>query len=172
MKDSEQLELRKNAMKQSWKDGKLKYNPYHSPNFSKDEIRFGEMLKEELKENGKFLERGFKMERINSPKHYFIPDFKYKNYIIEFDGDFWHAHNREDNEIVHHNVTAKEIREKDELKNKTYEKYGYKCTKTNVPGFLIRMYGLFNSQAAATAPLLEADNNFDNSKIKRDLKMD
>lgn len=125
MKDFEQLELRKNTMKQSWEEGKLKYNPYHSPNFSKDEIRFGEMLKEELKENGKFLERGFKIERIDLPKHYFVPDFKYKNYIIEFDGDFWHAHNKEDSEIVHHNVTAKEIREKDELKNKTYERYGY-----------------------------------------------
>ena len=47
----------------------------------------------------------------------------------EFDGDFCHAHKREDNEIVHHNVTAKEIREKDELKNKTYEKYGYKVIR-------------------------------------------
>lgn len=63
---------------------------------------------------------------------------------------------------------AKEI---SQLLRDNYEKYGYKCTKTNVPGFLIRMYGLFNSQAAATSPLLEADNNFDNSKIKRDLKM-
>ena len=52
-----------------------------------------------------------------------------------------------------------------------YGKYGYKCTKMNVPNFLIRMYSLFNGQAAATYPLLDADNNFDNSKIKRDLKI-
>ena len=52
-----------------------------------------------------------------------------------------------------------------------YEKYGYKCTKMNVPNFLIYTYSLFNGQAAATYPLLNADNNFDNSKIKRDLKI-
>ena len=52
-----------------------------------------------------------------------------------------------------------------------YEKYGYKCTKMNVPNFLIYTYSFFNGQAAATYPLLNADNNFDNSKIKRDLKI-
>jgi len=52
-----------------------------------------------------------------------------------------------------------------------YEKYGYKCTKMNVPSFLIHMYSFFNGQAEATCPLLNADNNFDNSKIKRALKM-
>ena len=41
----------------------------------------------------------------------------------------------------------------------------------NVPNFLIYTYSLINGQAAATYPLLDADNNFDNSKIKRDLKI-
>ena len=43
--------------------------------------------------------------------------------------------------------------------------------KMNVPNFLVHIYSFFNGQAEATYPLLNADNNFDNSKIKRDLKM-
>ena len=71
------------------------------------------------------LTRRFKIERIDKPKHYYCPDFKFKNYLIEVDGDYWHARNRADDEIVHHGLTAKEIRFADEQKNKTYESNGY-----------------------------------------------
>lgn len=123
MKDDKQRKLRSEIMKESWKSGKIEFHVNTTPNFSKDEIEFGEMLKEALKENSVYLERNFKIKR--KDKGYYCPDFKYKNFIIEFDGDFWHAHNKEDNEIIHHNITAKEIREKDNQKTKFYEELGY-----------------------------------------------
>lgn len=36
------------------------------------------------------------------------------------------------------------------LLSDNYGKYGYKCTRMNVPNFLIRMYSVFNGQAAAS----------------------
>ena len=81
------------------------------------------MLKDALKENSIYLKHNFKLKR--KDKGYYCPDFKYKNFIIEFDGDFWHAHNKEDSEIIHHNITAKEIHEKDNQKTKFYEESGY-----------------------------------------------
>ena len=62
-------------------------------------------------------------------------------------------------------------RDVSKLLRDNYKKYGYKCTKMNVPNFLIHMTSVFNGQAAATSSLLNADNNFDNSKIKKDLKI-
>ena len=125
MQNEQQRILRSKAMKESWKNGKISFHENHTPNFSKDEKLFGSILRERLGDNAKYLDDKFKVERDDLPKHYYCPDFRYKNYIIEFDGDFWHAHNIEDNEIVHHNITAKEIRDNDSKKTRLYEKNGF-----------------------------------------------
>lgn len=125
MQNEEQRKLRSQSMKLNWETGKIIWQKNARPNFSKDELRFGELLKSFLGENSKYLEQDFKIERYDLPNHYFCPDFRYKNFILEFDGDFWHAKDRLDEEIVHHNVSAKEIRQHDELKNETYEKAGF-----------------------------------------------
>ena len=56
-------------------------------------------------------------------------DFKYKDKLIEFNGDYWHC-NPEiyDENFINPttNKTAKQIWDKDNLKRKTAEKYGYK----------------------------------------------
>lgn len=126
MKDPVQLEIRSESMKKSWKDGKIVGHPMHFPNFSKSEIEFGNLLKKALGKYSRSLKNGIFFERLDKPNYYFKPDFVFKKCVIEFDGDFWHARNFDDNEIVHHDIMAKEIREIDKLKTKTYKKYGYK----------------------------------------------
>ena len=125
MQNIEQRQLRSEAMKQSWQNGNIVFHTHRSPNFSKDEKYFGELLRDKLGDNKIYLEDNFRIERDDLPKRYYYPDFRYKNYIIEFDGDFWHAHNREDSDIVHHNVTAKEIHDNDAKKTALYERKGF-----------------------------------------------
>ena len=125
MEDPEQINIRRESMKKNWATGKIEYHKNAHPNFSKDEVSFGEMLKKYLGDNSIFLERGFKIERTDMPKHYYCPDFRYKNFLIEFDGDFWHAKDFDDNEVVHNNITANEIRDIDLMKNKLYEQKGF-----------------------------------------------
>lgn len=125
MKNPEQIKLRSNAMKTRWENNLIEWHPHRGPNFSKDELRFGDLLRDALGDNSSKLITKFKLERDDYPKHYWCPDFKYENFIIEFDGDYWHANGYDDNEIVHHNMTAKEIRERDEMKNAAYRRAGF-----------------------------------------------
>ena len=58
-------------------------------------------------------------------KQQFIEDL---NLIIEFHGSFWHADIRlfpNDNDIVHHNISAGDIRKSNEEKKQLYKKLGY-----------------------------------------------
>lgn len=125
MKDPEQRELRSNTMKASWENNLIEWHVHRGPNYSKDELRFGNLLREALGDNSSRLITKFKLERDDYPKHYWCPDFKYENFIIEFDGDYWHARGYDDSEIVHHNLTAKEIRKFDEMKNAAYRRAGF-----------------------------------------------
>lgn len=125
MEDPKQRQLRSNIMKKSWETHKIEWHVHRIPNFSKQEIQFGSMLKEALGIKGNLLRDNLKLERIDLKGHYYIPDFVFNNFIIEYDGDFWHAIGREDNEIVHNNITAKEIRDNDTKKDNTYMYYGY-----------------------------------------------
>lgn len=136
MQDPTQLEIRSVAMKESWQSGKIEFHIHRNPNFSKDEIRFGCLLEEALGEKSYLLEKKFKVNRLDKPGHKYYPDFKFCNYIIEFDGDFWHARNRDDNDVVHHGITAKEIREGDKLKDDTYKSYGYSVIRVWQSDFL------------------------------------
>lgn len=125
MKDSSQLACRSEAMKKSWETGKIEYHQVVLPNFSKIELAFGDLLCESLGDNKSELVRHFKIERDDKPKHYYCPDYKYKNFIIEVDGDYWHARNVADDEVVHHGITAKEIRDTDAKKTQLYESKGF-----------------------------------------------
>lgn len=125
MQDPNQLEIRSTIMKESWQSGKIEFHIHRSPNFSKDEICFGDLLEKALGDKSYLLDRKFKVSRLDNPNRKYCPDFKYNNYIIEFDGDFWHARNREDNDVVHHGRTAKEIRASDKAKDDAYRHYGY-----------------------------------------------
>lgn len=63
-------------------------------------------------------------------KRHLFPDgfIEELNLIIEFHGSFWHADIRlfpNDDIIVHHNKTAKECRNENELKKKLYESLGF-----------------------------------------------
>lgn len=136
MQNEEQRKLRSDSMKRNWETGKIAFRKNAHPNFSRNELRFGELLTKALGENSKYLERHFKIERYDLPKHYFCPDFKYKNFILEFDGDFWHAKDRLDEEIVHHKILAKEIHQQDELKNETYKKAGFTVLRVWESDFL------------------------------------
>lgn len=125
MKDAAQLQCRREAMKKSWAEGKLEVGTVHLPNFSKIELNFGEVLGKLLGERQNELTRKVKIERFDWPKHYYCPDYKYHNFLIEIDGDYWHARDRADDEIVHHGLTAKDIREKDAKKDATYTGRGF-----------------------------------------------
>lgn len=125
MKNPVQREIRSNTMKANWENNLIEWHVHRGPNYSKEELRFGDLLREALGDNSSKLITKFKLERDDYPKHYWCPDFKYENYIIEFDGDYWHAKGYADSEIVHHNLTAKEIREHDEMKNVAYRKAGF-----------------------------------------------
>lgn len=125
MKNKDQRELRSIMMKERWENNLIEWHVHRGPNYSKDELRFGDLLREALGDNSSKLITKFKLERDDYPRHYWCPDFKYENFIIEFDGDYWHANGCDDNEIVHHNITAKEIREHDEMKNAAYRRAGF-----------------------------------------------
>lgn len=125
MQNPDQLQCRSVAIKRSWEQGKLDILDHFLPNFSKTEVEFGKLLEEALGDEKDELIHHIKVERFDYPKHYYCPDFKYKNYIIEIDGDYWHARNRSDNEVVHHGLTAKEIRDTDARKTETYEANGF-----------------------------------------------
>jgi len=121
----DQRELRAKRMKQSWIDGNIHKTEHYSPNFSKEQTEFGEELKKLLGENSVNLD--CKSTISYEDGKWLFPDFKYKNYIIEYNGDFWHANPKQFNadDIVHHNIKAKEIWEKDKLRNELLEKLGY-----------------------------------------------
>lgn len=129
MKDPNQLKIRSVCMKNSWEEGRISWGENAHPNYSKAELKFGEMLTEKLGENSSFLERGFKIKVDNSKQKTYLPDFKFKNFIIEYDGDFWHGRNRNSTDIVHHNKTAQEIWDRDSERDRVYKNLGYKLIK-------------------------------------------
>lgn len=125
MKNADQLQCRSIAMKRTWSQGKLEFLGIHQPNFSKIELEFGERLGSALGDAKYELIHHTKIERSDYPKHYYCPDYKFRNFIIEIDGDYWHARDKADDEVIHHGLTAKEIRETDSKKTALYEANGY-----------------------------------------------
>lgn len=124
--DKKQREIRSKKMKESWQNGLITINKHNSYNESKQEKEFIELI-ENL--GYKISFKSFHYIKENK-KRYLFPDGIIENekIIIEYNGSFWHADPKryKDNEIIHHNKTAKEIREYDLKKIKIYEQNGYK----------------------------------------------
>lgn len=108
----EERERRRDAMQRKWKDGRLAYTPYSNRNRSNREAEFFSMISERLKEaahNGTV--------RLNDGS-YMFPDVitGQGHIVVEFMGNYWHANPilfPLDDQIVHHGLTAGEIRKAD-----------------------------------------------------------
>lgn len=124
-KNKEQHEIRSKMLTEMWQDGKLIPKTSKSINRSKLEIEFVSLLKEKLDE----IQEGgcFRYKDSNNKNRWLYPDAIYNNFVIEFNGDYWHANPNKykENDIVHHKMMAKEIWEKDNNKIKLYNDLGY-----------------------------------------------
>lgn len=122
--NKEQRELRSKKMVQSWQEGKIAYTKRLSLNRSKQEKNFINLLSKELKNELILIE-----QTLHHNGKYFYPDaiLPNKKIIIEYNGDFWHANPEKynANDVIHHNITAKEIWEKDKIKKDAYIDMGY-----------------------------------------------
>jgi G:T-mismatch repair DNA endonuclease (very short patch repair protein) len=122
-KSNHQRQLRSNVMKNSWKTGKIK--PNNNPiNKSRGEIELYKIL------SGNLGKKRVKWHKtiLTEDKNWFIPDITIDNKIIvEYNGDYWHANplKYNGNDIIHHNISANEIWEKDLQRNKKLEEFGY-----------------------------------------------
>ena len=112
-------------MRQSWIDGVIHKNEHYSPNFSKEQIQFGEELQKLLGDKADKLE--FYATINYDESKWLFPDFRFNNFIIEYNGTFWHADPKKFNadDIVHHEIKAKEIWERDEIRRSIFKKLGY-----------------------------------------------
>ena len=126
--DPKQKEIRSIKMKESWENGLIVKNNNISLNKSKQENDFITNLKNKLSEEILTKET---IHYINEDKNkWLFPDAiipKY-NIIIEYNGSFWHADpNRyvNGNDLVHDNIKAKDIWERDKEKENIYKSLGY-----------------------------------------------
>ena len=117
----EQLEIRSKALTKTWNQGKIQPN-IHSINESKLEKTIKETLEKNLP-NHKIEKKTIRIE-----KKWFLPDIIINDQIIvEFYGSYWHGDPKKynENDIVHHNFTAKEIWERDKKRVDALVKAGY-----------------------------------------------
>jgi G:T-mismatch repair DNA endonuclease (very short patch repair protein) len=117
-----QKEIRSNKMKNSWKKGAIvKNNNFHS---SKSKMQHA--LYKNLKEVIDWIEEN---ACIKIKTKWVFPDILIEKdgIIIEFYGNYWHANPKiyKENDIVHHNIKAKEIWESDKARIKMLENQGY-----------------------------------------------
>lgn len=128
-KDINQRKIRSERMKISWQNGKITNNGCYHANVSKEENEFFDLLSK----SNIFVERRkvikYINEKTNRNRHLFPDGFiEKKKIVIEFNDSFWHADKKlfpNDNTKVHHNKTAKEIRDHNNEKKKLYKKLGY-----------------------------------------------
>ena len=117
----EQKIIRSNSMKKSWENGNLKPNS-NSMSESKMEIEIRNDIKN-------LTELNVCKKTIKIGKKWLYPDVVIgDNLIIEFYVDYWHAHPEKfinENEIVHHNISAKTIRKNDEKRLNLLKENGY-----------------------------------------------
>lgn len=127
--DPEQRRIRAEKMKESWATGKIVKTKHPAFNKSKQEKLFFEMLLESYNGNIVLEETLHYVDEFGKSK-YLFPDgiLKDEKIILEYNGSFWHADKRfyKADDIMHHNITAKEIWEIDNKKKLIYESLGYK----------------------------------------------
>lgn len=117
----EQAILRSAHMKRSWNEGKIEPN-INSMNESKLERELRASL--ELK----LINRKIEKKTLKIKNRWFYPDIIIdKNIIIEFYGKYWHADPKifNENDIVHHSITAKNIWESDKKRIDILKNNGY-----------------------------------------------
>ena len=118
----EQRNIRSQKMKKSWIDGKIEPN-INSINESKLEKEFRTELKKKL--DG----RKVKKLTLKIGNKWFYPDVKIdKDILVEFYGNYWHANPKmfKPEDVVHHNLTAKQIWEKDRERIEILKTNGFK----------------------------------------------
>lgn len=128
MKDIEQRKLRSKIMKESWENGNIVYTTHVFTNSSKQEKIFFEELNKFINVKQKHVIRY--IHEITKRKRHLFPDgfIEDLNLIIEFHGSFWYTDIRlfpNDNDIVHHNISAGDVRKCNEEKKQLYKKLGY-----------------------------------------------
>lgn len=125
-RDPYQRIIRSNKMKESWQNGAIVYTKNPSTNTSKQEHDLYLSLKEIYGDN--CLDKQV-IRYTTTKKHWLFPDilFPNKKLVVEFQGSFWHADPKRYNadDIIHHNVTAKEIWEANKNKFELYKSLGY-----------------------------------------------
>lgn len=126
--DDSQRRMRSDRMKETWKTGAITWSPHYSPNFSKEQLRFGEALKLALGDRGSLLET---KNSIKVNDRWIMPDLIYKNVVIEYNGDFWHANpsTYKADDVMHHGILAKDIWEHDNERYTYLESLGYMIIK-------------------------------------------
>ena len=111
-------------MKETWQEGKIAVQNTINSNHSKQEELFLTLLEDKLK-TPILRKQTVYYANDEQNKKYLYPDglIENKNIIIEYYGDFWHAnpHTYKENDIK-----AKDIWERDNIKNSEYEKLGYR----------------------------------------------
>lgn len=127
-KNESQRKIRVEKMKENWEKGLITKNHHDSINVSKQEKEFINMLTE----NGfDISHKNFTyVDKITNRKRFLIPDGIYEEgkIILEYNGSFWHAdptRGYNENDIIHHDITAKEIWKRDEEKYNIYKSNGY-----------------------------------------------
>lgn len=128
MKDPEQRKLRSELMKKSWENENIVYTPKISINSSKQEKEFFELLNKYIEVKQKHVIKY--ISPVTKRKLHLFPDgyIENLNLVIEFNGSFWHADIRlfpDDILIVHHGISAGDIRKNNELKKELYTSLGY-----------------------------------------------
>lgn len=127
--DNKQRELRSKMLIENWQNGIMIYTSKVNTNSSKQEKEFFTLLKEYIPEiKQKYVIKYISKE--TKRKRHLFPDgfLESKKLVIEFHGSFWHADPRyyNENQIIHHGITAKEIWKSNQNKKELYKSLGYK----------------------------------------------
>jgi len=125
--DKSQRDIRSQKMKETWQNGNITILSHPSINKSKKEIILMNKLKEQLGDNFEIDKVIHYIDSDNKNK-WLYPDGCYNNIVVEYNGDYWHANPEKykENDIVHHNIIAKDIWKNDSEKIKLYNNLGYK----------------------------------------------
>lgn len=124
--DKTQKDIRSKKMKETWESGNIQINRYPSINRSKKELLIMNKIKGIIGEEFELYKTIHYTE--DNKSKWLFPDGCYKNIVVEYNGDYWHAnpYRYKESDIVHHSISAKDIWKKDKEKEELYNKLGYK----------------------------------------------
>lgn len=122
--DESQRDLRSERMKRSWKEETITLN-IHSINESKHEKELRQMVIDKLKGTSDVV----KKKTIKIDGKWYYPDILISDkYIVEYNGNFWHANpsKYKEDDIIHHHFTARDIWIRDKQRLEDFDSAGYK----------------------------------------------